>query len=101
VNQPRPRILQVSNGFSYTWDAAKPAGQRVVPGSVTLNGRPLGANDPVRVTVNSFLAAGGDNFAVFKQGRDVRTGAMDIDAFEQYLAGSPPITAAPRIQRVN
>ncbi len=101
LNQPRPRILQVSQGFGYTWDAARPPGQRVVPGSVTLNGRVLDANAEVRVTVNSFLAGGGDNFAVFKQGRDARTGVMDIDAFEAYLAASPAISTAPRIQRVN
>jgi len=28
-NQPRPRILQVSKGFTYAWDNAKPAGQRL------------------------------------------------------------------------
>ena len=101
LNQPRPRILQVSNGFAYTWDAARPPGARVVPGSATLNGRALDAGADYRVTVNSFLAGGGDNFAVFKQGRDVRTGAMDVDAFEQYLAANPALATAPRILRVN
>ena len=24
LNQPKPRILQVSNGFSYTWDDRRP-----------------------------------------------------------------------------
>ncbi len=44
LNQARPRILQVSRGFAYTWDNAKPAGQRVVPGSVTLDGKALEAS---------------------------------------------------------
>jgi 5'-nucleotidase len=103
VNQPRPRILQVSRGFSYAWDAGKPAGQRIVPGSVVLDGRAVDPGTDYRVTVNSFLAAGGDNFAVFKQGRDVRTGMMDVDAFEQYLAASPVLApgASPRIARIN
>ena len=102
-NQPRARVLQVSSGFSYTWDASRPAGQRVLPGSVTLDGRALDPNADYRVTVNSFLAGGGDNFLIFKQGRDPRTGMMDVDAFEQFLAGSPAIgpVAPQRIQRLN
>ncbi len=68
LNQARPRILQVSKGFAYTWDSAKPAGQRVVPGSVTLDGKPLEATATYRVTVNSFLADGGDGFRHLQAG---------------------------------
>jgi 5'-nucleotidase len=103
LSQPRPRILQVSNGFAYTWDAARPAGQRVVPGSVLLDGSLLEANANYRVTVNSFLAAGGDNFHTLKLGRGARTGMMDVDAFEQHLArhANLPAAAPPRITRLN
>jgi 5'-nucleotidase len=101
LNQTQPRILQVSRGFAYTWDASKPPGQRVVPGSVLLNGQPLDAAASYRVTVNSFLAAGGDNFGVLKQGRDPRTGMMDVDAFEQYLAKGPVSGFGERVRRVN
>ncbi len=104
LNQPRPRVLQVSRGFGYTWDNGKPPGQRIVAGSLRLNGAPIAPQQRLRVTVNSFLAGGGDNFSVFKQdGRDVRTGVMDIDAFERYVAAQgtvAPVTA-PRIQRIN
>jgi len=103
-NQPRPRVLQVSRGFAYTWDAAQPPGQRVVPGSLRLNGTPVEPQQRLRVTVNSFLAGGGDNFAVFKQdGREPRTGMMDIDALERHVAaqGTLAPVAGPRIQRVN
>ena len=103
LNQPRPRILQVSSGFGYTWDAARPVGQRIVPGSVQLHGKVLEPQTNYRVTVNSFLAGGGDNFAALKLGRNARTGMMDVDAFEQYLAG--PAALAPvapeRIRRLN
>jgi 5'-nucleotidase len=103
LNQPRPRILQVSGGFGYTWDAARPAGQRIVPGTVQLDGKMLEPQANYRVTVNSFLAAGGDNFAALKLGRDARTGMMDVDAFEQYLAGAPALApvAPERIRRLN
>ncbi len=36
---PDGRVLSVSRGFSYSWDASKPVGQRIVPGSVRLDGR--------------------------------------------------------------
>jgi len=103
AGQPMPRLLQVSRGFAYTWDAARPVGQRVVPGSLRLNGQPIEPGAAVRVTVNGFLAAGGDNFSVLKQGRDVRTGMMDIDALEAWLKANPGLLpgAPDRIARVN
>ena len=103
LNQPRPRILQVSNGLRYTWDASRPAGQRVVPGSVQLDGTLLDPAANYRVTVNSFLSGGGDNFQTLKLGRDSRTGMMDVDAFEAYLASQPalPREMPQRIQRLN
>jgi 5'-nucleotidase len=101
--QPRPRILQVSRGFSYTWDASRPVGQRVVPGSVRLHGRPLHAAAEVRVTVNSFLAAGGDGFSALEAGRQRRTGIMDVDALEQFVRAHPLLVPGPldRITRLN
>jgi len=104
LNQPRPRVLQVSRGFGYSWDAAKPAGERVVPGSLRLHGAVIEAQQKLRVTINSFLAGGGDNFTVFKQdGQDARTGIMDIDALERYVAalGSIAPASLERIRRVN
>ncbi|MBL8289875.1 MAG: bifunctional metallophosphatase/5'-nucleotidase [Rubrivivax sp.] len=110
LNQPTAagRVLAVSRGFTYTWDAGRPPGQRIVPGSVKLNGVPVGAEATLRVTVNGFLAGGGDNFTVLRQGRDLRTGMMDVDAFEQHVkAASTPGAAgiAPgaldRIVRLN
>jgi 5'-nucleotidase len=99
--QPKPRVLQVSRGFEYAWDNARPVGARVVPGSVMLDGRPLDSVASYRVTVNSFLAAGGDNFTVLKEGRDARTGMMDIDAFETYVARGLQPASGPRIRRLN
>ena len=97
------RILHVSRGFSYRWDNARPAGQRVVPGSVMLNGKPLDPLSNVRITVNAFMASGGDNFLVLKEGKEVHTGLMDIDALEAYVRNNPTLApgALDRIVRLN
>jgi len=55
-------FLQVS-GLSFTYDATKPAGQRVV--EVTVGGQPLDLNKVYRVATNDFLAAGGDGYEMF------------------------------------
>lgn len=96
-------VLQVSRGFAYTWDASKPPGQRIVPGSVRLNGQPVAADARVRITVNSFIASGGDNFTLLRQGSERRTGQMDIDALEAYVKANPTIApgALDRISRLN
>ena len=85
LNQARPRILQVSQGFEYQWDALRAPGDRVLPDSLRLNGQAVLPQQLVRVTVNAFLAAGGDNFTALTQGADARTGVMDIDAFEAWF----------------
>jgi 5'-nucleotidase len=103
--QPMPRVLQVSQGFTYRWDGRRPPGERVLTGSLRLDGRPIADDTPVRVTVNSFLAAGGDNFDGFKAGRDRVTGVMDIDALEAWLRQGGAARSAgsrePRIERVD
>jgi 5'-nucleotidase len=97
--QPFARVLQVSRGFAYAWDASLPPGRRVVPGSLRLDGRPVGPDDPVRLTVNQFLAGGGDNFSGLTAGRDRRTGVMDIDALEAHVRAGVAPDDAPRVTR--
>lgn len=103
VDPARPRILQVSKGFSYTWDNAKPLGERIIGESIRLNGQPLAPSATYRVTVNNFLADGGDGFTVLKQGTSQRFGIYDVDALYAYFRSNSPIapTATDRITRVN
>lgn len=57
------RFLQVS-GLSYTFDGAKPVGDRVV--SVTMpDGKPLDMNKKYKVVINDFMAGGGDGYTMF------------------------------------
>ena len=81
------RILQVSKGFSYTWSAGAACGSKV--SNMALNGVAIDPTANYRVTVNSFLADGGDAFAVLKDGTNRLGGAVDTDAFEAYLQANP------------
>ena len=85
------RVLQVSAGFAYTWDPAAPCGTRVDPGTITLDGEVLDPAGQYRITINSFLADGGDNFGVLTEGTDRLGGVVDVDAFEAHLTASSPI----------
>lgn len=97
-----PSILQVSEGFSFTWKASGPQGDKVDPASITLNGVPLDMAASYRVTTNNFMAAGGDGLAALTEGTDVRPGLIDVDALELYLRANSPLTppALGRITRV-
>ncbi|HNB65050.1 MAG TPA: 5'-nucleotidase C-terminal domain-containing protein [Zoogloea sp.] len=105
------RMLQPSSTFSYTWDASKPAGaavgsgNRVVAGSLKLNGVAMDLTKTYRVTLNSFMAPGpGDNFSVVTaNGKNVTpSGVIDIDAFVGYMKAHPSLAPpAARITRLN
>jgi 5'-nucleotidase len=109
---PQPaggRVLGVSSGFAYAWDAseregaAPGQGNRVLADSMKLNGVLI---DPVkiyRVTANSFLAAGGDNFTVFTEGKKVQDGAVDLDVLTNYFRAQQPLAppVLDRIKRLN
>jgi len=96
LDQPFPRILQPSAGFTYTWDANEPDGAKVVAGSVEIGGVPVVEGTDYRVTVNSFLADGGDNFATLVDGTDRLGGEVDIDALVSYFGANSPV--APGLQ---
>ena len=81
------RILQVSKGFTYNWSASASCGNKV--SNMALNGVAIDPAGSYRVTVNSFLADGGDAFAVLKEGSARLGGAVDTDAFEAYLQANP------------
>lgn len=106
---PGGRILSVSRGFSYRWDASQPqgaapgSGQRIVPDSMKLDGEPIGMDKTYRITVNNFLADGGDNFTVLRQGRKRQAGEIDSVVAKLYfrVKGIVHAPALDRISRVN
>ena len=57
-----PSALAPSAGFTYTVDLSQAVGARIV--DMRLNGRPVDPARTYRVTVNNYLAAGGDGTAI-------------------------------------
>ena len=105
VGQTSPRILQVSTGFSYSWDATAADADKVDPASIMIDGVLVDPAGNYRVTVNSFLADGGDNFSVLPLGTDRLGGEIDLDALVTYFGVHSPPGVAPgpqdRILRIN
>ena len=102
------RVLYVSDSVRYQVDpAGTPAaagadpcsGTRVPDGSVQIGGAPVTADATYRVTVNNFLAGGGDGFSVLTGGTNPVTGAIDLDAFTAYLGANSPVPA-PALDRI-
>jgi len=95
----RPRLLQVSQGFQYAWNPDGRACERIVPGSMRLRGVAIEPGKRYRVTVNDYLAEGGDGFAVFKKGAQREGGPLDRDALASYLERRSPVAlpGTPRI----
>ncbi|MEW1699907.1 MULTISPECIES: bifunctional metallophosphatase/5'-nucleotidase [unclassified Streptomyces] len=97
------KILQISKGLTYTLDMTKTGADRVVDGTVRLNGEAIDPSKTYRVAMNEFLAGGGDGFAALATGTDKLVGASDLDVFNAYLAtkssaANPlPVPAADRI----
>jgi 5'-nucleotidase len=95
------RVLLPSAGVHYTFDqsvADSLVGQSCdgAPNPVsnlTIGGTPVDPAATYRITVNSFLADGGDRFPVLREGTDRLGGAVDTDALEAYLA--PSLNGAP------
>ncbi len=85
-------ILQPSAGFSYSWLESAPPGAKVDPKSIKLNGQLLDSEKEYRITVNSFIADGGDGFDILKAGTNRMGGPLDLEAFVQYFSKNSPIS---------
>ncbi|MFE6918312.1 bifunctional metallophosphatase/5'-nucleotidase [Streptomyces rubiginosohelvolus] len=92
-NEASPKILQVSKGLTYTLDLTKSGADRVVAGTVKLNGEAIDPARTYRVAMNEFLAGGGDGFPALGEGTNKLVGASDLDLFNAYLAAHSTATA--------
>jgi len=103
ANPTRTRIMKTS-GIHYIWDASLPADNRIVENSIMINGQPIDLLANYTVTVNSFMASGGDGFTVLTEGSNRVIGPIDLDALVTHIGMLPqPFTAVieNRIQRLN
>lgn len=87
--------LGLSDNVQTTLDGSLPVGERVT--SVMINGAPLDLAKTYTVGTFSFLAAGGDNFTAFKEGKAKDTGQIDRDLWIKYLGDKKPV--APNFVR--
>jgi len=97
VNAAAPKPLQISKSLHYTLTPGNAAGDKV--SDITINGTPVAPATGYRVSVNNFLAAGGDGFAAFTNGTGLQGGPVDLDAFTAYLTAHSPISP-PALDRV-
>ncbi|RFU85761.1 bifunctional metallophosphatase/5'-nucleotidase [Streptomyces triticagri] len=84
-NEESPKILQVSDGLTYTLDLTKSGADRVVADSIELNGEAIDPAKTYRVAMNSFLAGGGDGFEALGEGANPLVGGDDLQALNDYL----------------
>jgi 5'-nucleotidase len=97
---PGNRILQISYTFKYESNAAAPTCAEKI-GRMWVNGVEVQPTDTFRVTLNNFLATGGDSFSVFTEGTNALGGAQDIDALVAYFqANAAAGIAVPPLDRI-
>jgi 5'-nucleotidase len=90
------RFMLPSNGFKYSWDGAKACNARIsnvtlrngasVETIVDASGVVANPAKTYRVTMNNFMADGGDGYSTFLKGTNRTGGAQDIDALVAYMA---------------
>jgi 5'-nucleotidase len=88
------KMLQISASLTYTWTASAATGSRV--SAMKINGADIDPATTYRVTVNNFLAGGGDGFTALTAGTDLLNGMFDVDAFVEYLTANSPVPPGPQ-----
>jgi 5'-nucleotidase len=81
------QVLSPSAGLTFRFDMTRASGSRIK--TLTLNGKPVAASANYRVSVVNFLAEGGDGYTTFAKGTDRIRGAIDIEAFEDWIKAVP------------
>jgi 5'-nucleotidase len=83
------KTLQISSTLKYeSAPAAATCAAKI--GRIWVAGVLVNPTDTLRVTMNNFIATGGDGFTVFNEGTNALGGAQDIDAFVDYFTANAP-----------
>jgi 5'-nucleotidase len=98
--QGSAKTLQISSTLKYeSTPAAATCASKI--GRLWINGVLVAPTDTFRVTMNNFIATGGDGFTVFNEGTNALGGAQDIDALVAYFAANAPAgIAVPELDRI-
>jgi 5'-nucleotidase len=95
------KVLQVS-GLKAVYDMSKPVGERTV--SMTKqDGTPIDSNREYTITVNNFMAGGGDGYTVLLDGKNPTINVTDLDALVNYFKKRDEVTGSieGRITKIN
>lgn len=101
LDPPRARVFNVS-GMTFTWDPSRDPADRVV--EVRVAGVPLNPETRYTVSVNEFLAQGGELYSGFAVARRLTGEARDIDVLVDHVRRLPrPISPEieGRVRRVH
>ncbi len=89
--------LGLSESLTYTYDPTAAAGSHIT--AMYVNGALVQPGGSYRVTVNSFLAGGGDNFFTLASGTNrADTGKIDLQSMVDYFVAFP-VNSPPLEQR--
>lgn len=87
--------LAVSGNTSYTYDAARPVGDRVAPADVRINGAALDPAKTYRVAALAYTVIGADGYPAFKAATNPVRNNTDHETFVDYLRAHRTLTPAP------
>jgi 5'-nucleotidase len=98
------KILQVSNGFTYSWAASKAdmnGSTAADPATFMLGGTAINPQTMYNVVTVDFLQGGGDSYTAFKNCTNPIKLGVDLNAFTAYLtANESPALAPPAANRI-
>ncbi|MFE6060259.1 bifunctional metallophosphatase/5'-nucleotidase [Streptomyces sp. NPDC056431] len=91
----RSAPLAVSRNVSYSYDPARPVGDRVSPRDVRINGRPLDPARTYRVAALAYTVVGADGYGAFAGYTAPVRNSPDHESFVDYLKTHRTISPAP------
>ncbi len=86
--------FDIAQGVSYDIDLSRPMGDRVV--NLRYKGKPLAADQPLRIAVNSYRAGGSNGYTMFKAGKIVWESGREIrDLLIEYYSEGRALPPTP------
>ena len=92
----RRRIMQVSNGFTYSYNPSRPAGQRVDRASIRINGAPIDPTRKYRLATSNFLWDSGDGMNALLAGTEPVLVGVDYELLSEFFSRYSPVRPGPQ-----